>query len=195
MTAKILRTQVLGWEDTDLMDVLPARGQLLAYSDLPGIAGAALIEDVAYFVYVGYTAWAKVATFVKFHVSTGGTGAQTAAEIGLFSTPLPPNGAAQTVTKIVANGTLSDLTGTGVMANTVTLATTIPVRTHLWAAVRTAMATNEPTVYGLTADTSTGQILTTATAGALTSATTLTGALVTASAAWQAPRLVVVFSS
>lgn len=158
-------------------------------SRLPTIAGAVTVEDTAYFVYLGTLKKSITALKIFFHVSAGGTGAQTAAECGLFSSPTAPNRAAQTLTKIVATGTLGDLTGTGVLGNTTSFAQDIAAGTHLWAGLRTAMATNEPTVFGLTADMSHGRILSTATAGALTASSTFAGALIAAAVAWQAPAL------
>ena len=157
-------------------------------SKLPNIGGAALTEDTAYFVYLGTLKKAVTALKIYFHVTTGGTGAQTA-EVGLFSTPTAPNRAAQTLTKLVATGTLGDLTGTGVLGNSTSFALDIPAGTNLWAGIRTAMATNEPQIYGLTADMSHGRILSTATAGALTASSSFAGALITAGVAWQAPAL------
>lgn len=169
-------------------DVSSATDFILS-SRLPQIAGAALIEDVAYFVFLGTLKRSVTALKIYFHVSAGGTGAQTNAEVGLFSTPTQPNRVGQTLTKLAATGTLGDLTGTGVLGNTTSLARDIPAGTHLWAAVRSVMATNEPTIWGLTADMAHGRILTTATAGALTASTTFVGAIVAASVAWQAPAL------
>ena len=157
-------------------------------SRLPRIAGAALTEDTAYFVYLGTLKKNITALKLFFHVTTGGTGAQTA-ECGLFSTPTAPNRAAQTLTKLAATGTLGDLTGTGVLGNTNSFALDIAAGTHLWAGIRTAMATNEPQIYGLTGDKSYGRVLSTATAGALTASSTFAGALVTAAVTWQAPDL------
>lgn len=161
----------------------------VAMSQLPRITAALTIDSTAYFVYLGQTMRNIVANFVEFHVTVGGTGAQTA-EAGLFSTPLAPNRAGQSLTKIVATGTLDALTGTGVMRNTADFATTIPCCVHLWAGLRTAMATNEPTVYGLTGDMAQGQILSLGSATALTGAGPFAGSIITASVtAWQAPDL------
>jgi len=147
-----------------------------------------LVEDTAYWVYLGLTTEALTIKHVEFAVGTGGTGAQTA-EIALASTPLAPNKAAQTLTKIAADGTLSDLTGTGVMRNTTTLAASVPAGTHLWAGLRTAMATNEPITSGLSHDWAQGHILVTATASALTGAGPWTGTIVTHALTAQGPNL------
>jgi hypothetical protein len=150
-----------------------------------------LTEDTAYFVYVGYTTEAVTPKHVKFAITTGGTGGQTA-EVGLFSTPLAPNGTSQSLTKLVADGTLDDLTaGNAVKGNTSAMATQIAAGVHVWAGLRTAMATNEPTCTTLTRDYSRGEVLSTATAGALTGTGPWTGALITHSVSGQAPDLVV----
>lgn len=149
-----------------------------------------LTEDTAYFVYMGYTTEAVTPLHVKFAITTNGTGGQTA-EVGLFSTPLAPNGTSQTLTKLVADGTLDDLTsGNAVKGNTSAMATQIAPGTHVWAGLRTAMATNEPTCTTLTRDYSRGEVLSTATAGALTGSGPWTGALITHSVAGQCPDLV-----
>jgi len=171
--------------------LLPALEMLstVALSLLPRITAALTIDSTAYFIYLGQTQRPVTANFVEFAVTVGGTGAQTA-EAGLFSTPLAPNRAGQSLTKLVATGTLDALTGTGVMRNTADFNTVIAAGVHLWAGLRTAMATNEPTVYGLTGDLSQGQILALAGAGALTGAGPFAGALIAHSVtAWQAPDL------
>jgi hypothetical protein len=143
--------------------------------------GFLLIEDVAYFVYLGRVVVAFTPKHVEFHVSTGGTGAQTA-EVGFFSSPAAPNKAAQSLTKLVASGTVDDLTTVGVKRNTAAFATSVAAGTHLWAGIRTAMATNEPTVLGLGGSMGQGGLLTTATSGSLTAAGPWTGALATVAA-------------
>lgn len=150
-----------------------------------------LIEDTAYWVYVGQVVEAVTVKHVEFVVGTGGTGAQTA-EVAIASSPLAPNKANQTLTKIAADGTLSDLTGTGIMRNTSSMAAAVPAGTHLWAGIRTAMATNEPTLVALTRDWAHGNILVTATAGALTGSGPWTGALVAHALTAQHPALRVV---
>ena len=162
-------------------------------SNLPTVAAAALTEAVAYFVYLGRTSRRLTAQKVLFHVTTGGTGAQTA-ECGIFSSPTAPNRAGQTLTKIVATGTLDALTGTGVLGNTTAFAQDVDAGTHLWYGIRTAMATNEPEITGITLDVGQGRLLTLPASGALTAATTFAGALVTSSVAWMAPYAVLTCS-
>jgi hypothetical protein len=128
----------------------------------------------AYFVYMGRTTQAFVAKHVEFYVSTGGAGGQTA-EVGLFSTPLAPNKAGQTLTKIVASGTLSALTGTGIMRNTTAFTETVPSGTHLWAGLRIAMVTTQPICRWLSYDFLQGVCIETVGAAALTGAGPWTG--------------------
>lgn len=158
-------------------------------SKLPTIAGAVTVGAKAYFVFLGTTQRRLSAQKVQFWVSTGGASTQ-AGEVGLFSSPASPNGAAQTLTKLVATGTLDDLTGTGVLGNTTAFGTTINAGTHLWAGYRVDMASTEPTVFGLTFDMSRGEVLSLASAAAFTATTTYAGALITAAVAWQAPALI-----
>jgi hypothetical protein len=163
--------------------------QRIFSSQLPAIAGAATTSGVAYFVYVGLVQTGVTVNRVEFHVTAAGTGT-TAGEVGLFSTPAAPNRASQTLTKIVATGTVDTLvSGTGLKRNTTAFAQSVAAGTHLWAGIRTAATTTQPSIYGLTADMSDGQILTTAAATAFTSGTTYTGALITAAVTWQAPML------
>jgi hypothetical protein len=110
--------------------------------------------------------------------------------VGLFSSPSAPNKAGQTLTKLVANGTLDTLTsGTGMKRNTVTLATPIPGGTHLWAAIRTAMATTQPTCVGLSGDMGQGHVLIATGTGALTGISSVAAGLVTVGTATVAPDL------
>ena len=139
-----------------------------------------LIENTAYFVYIGRVVQAFTPKHVLFNVGAAGTGAQTA-EVGLFSTPASPNRAAQSLTKLVASGTVDDLTTTGLKGNTTPFATSIPAGTYLWAGIRTAMATNEPQITGNIGDIALGNSLALAAAGALTDAGPWTGAIVSIS--------------
>lgn len=141
-----------------------------------------LVEDTAYFTFLGRVTTAFTPAYVNVFVTTVGAGAQTA-EIGLFSTPAAPNAAGQTLTKIVATDTISDLTATGVKHNSSAFVVSVAAGTYLWGGIRTAMASTEPTCQALNRDFGRGNVLTTATAGALTSGTTFTGAVVAATAA------------
>jgi uncharacterized 2Fe-2S/4Fe-4S cluster protein (DUF4445 family) len=162
-------------------------------SALNRIAGSLVTADKAYFVYVGRTAQRFSVSKVEFAVTTSAVGTQ-AAEVGLFTSPLAPNKAAQTLTCIAINATLSDLTAAAaVNSNTVSMAYDLGENTgvHLWAGLRVNMTSSptQPQIYGLTADFSEGQILSMAAAGVLAVGTTYAGALITHSVAWQAPDL------
>jgi len=141
-------------------------------------SGAAkiLTSGTSYFVYIGCTVKAITPKYVEFHVSTSGSGSQTA-EVGLFSTPSAPNKAAQSLTKIEATGTISSVTSTGVKRNTSAFTTSVAAGTHLWAGIRTAMATTQPTIEGLNFDMGQGQVLVAAASGALTGAGPFSGVL------------------
>lgn len=165
-----------------LTNVEPDASQRIYRSALPthsfaAVGGFVMISGTAYYIYVGRVAQATTIKFVELHVTGAGAGAQTA-EIGLFSTPTAPGKSTQTLTKIVATGTVDSLTTTGVKRNTTTFDQLVAAGTHLWAAFRTAMATTQPTVYGLEADMSQGHVLTTTGGGALTGLTTAAGSLV-----------------
>lgn len=148
----------------------------------PGNAAFLLVSGVGYFVYLGRAAVDMVVKFVEFHVSTAGAGAQVA-EVGLFSSPTAPNKTALTMTKLVATGTVDALTSIGVKRNTSAFATNILAGTHLWAGIRTAMATTQPTIWGIGVDMAQGKILTKAAVGVLTGAGPFTTAIVAAATA------------
>lgn len=151
-------------------------------------SGVAMGVGTAYFVYVLYTTFAITPKFVRFQVSTAGIGAQTA-EIGLFSTPVGPNGAGQSLSKLVSTGTVADLTTTGAKSNSSAFSTSIPAGTHLWAGLRTSMATSQITCPGLAIDINCGFILQVVSASALTGAGPWTGALIPVNIAADAPLL------
>ncbi len=151
------------------------------------------VSGTAYFVYIGLVRVAFTPTQVEVHVSTKASGAQTA-EVGLFSTPAAPNGAGQTLTKLVASGSLDDLTSADNTrcGNSSALATSVAAGTYLWAGIRTAMATTQPTYVGLIGDMGFGAILRTAAATAFTSGNSYTGALVTIATTANSPDIRVV---
>jgi hypothetical protein len=147
-------------------------------SRLPNVATAiTLISNTAYFVYVGRTTQTLTVKHVEFFVNTNGSGTQTA-EVGLFSSPNAPNKGNQSLTKLAATGTVDALTTTGVKRNTSSFAYSVAAGTHLWAGIRTAMATTQPALAGLCMDYSQGLVLSTAAAGALTGTGPWTGAIV-----------------
>jgi hypothetical protein len=147
-------------------------------------------SGTAYWVYVGQVATSCTVARVEFVVGTAGAGAQTA-EVAIASSPAAPSKAGQSLTKLAATGTVDSLIATGVKRNTTTLATTVAAGTHLWAGLRTALATTQPQILGLAGDFNEGQYLTTAASGVLTGAGPFTGALVAADTTyvWRAPDL------
>lgn len=147
-----------------------------------------LANDTAYFVFLGYIPKAITPKYVEFYVSTIGAGAQTA-EVGFFSSPTFPNKASQSLTKLVATGTVDSLTATGVKRNTAAFSTLIPAGTYLWVGIRTAMGTTQPTILGLGWDFGEGQILQTASAGVLTGSGPWTGAIIAEAGAADCPSL------
>ena len=172
----------------DLTSLESSQSQQIFMSALPRTAGFLLLTGVAYFVYLGRTLSAITPKFVEFHVSTLGAGAQTA-EVGFFSSPLSPRKTSQSLTKLVATGTVDALTTTGVKRNTTAFATPVAASVHLWAGLRTAMATTQPLIWGIGVDMAQGQIHSTAAAGALTGAGPWTGAIIAASTAMVCPDL------
>jgi len=147
-------------------------------SPLPNVATAITpVNGTAYFVYLGRTTVEFTPKYVEFYVNTAGSGSQTA-EVGLFSSTSPPNKGSLSLSKLVSTGSVSSLTSTGVKRNTSAFSTSVPAGTHLWAGIRTAMATNQPALAGLCMDFSQGRVLSTASAGALTGAGPWTGAII-----------------
>ena len=175
-----------GWQNSVLDDSSSQRVFMSCLA--PGGAGFLLISGTGYWVYLGRTKRAITPTRVEFHVSTIGAGAQTA-EVGFFSTPAAPNKAAQSVTKLVSTGTVDALTSTGVKRNTAAFATSIPAGTHLWAGIRTAMATTQPTIWGIGVDMAQGQILVKTSAGVLTGTGPWAGVIVAAATGMVCPDL------
>lgn len=174
--------------------------QVIFSSSLPTIGGAALITGVAYWIYVGRIGPNQPLNFVELAVTTAAVGAQVA-EAAIAVSTAAPNKAAQSLTCVAAGAITADLTaGTGVFRNATAFAwnTTFGSTTsalgsgtavHVWCGVRTAMATTQPQVFGLTCDMSQGQILSTAAAGVLAAGTTYTGALIAHAVTWQGPQL------
>jgi hypothetical protein len=122
------------------------------------------VSGTANFIYLGYFPVAIPVTAIFFGVSTIGAGAQTA-EVGLYSTPLGPNGAGQTLTRIAAQAVVSNLTTLG--GKTEVVAWTLGVG-HMWTAVRTAMVTTQPRISATADQSLVGELLQIAASGALT---------------------------
>lgn len=156
---------------------VPSSLQRTARSALDFSGGSlTLLADTAYFVYLLYTTKEITVKHVEWQVQGVGSGSQTA-ECGLFSTPNAPSKAAQTLTKLTATGTLDALTSNGAKRNTTSLAYIVPPGVHLWAGIRTNMATTQPGLRGLTCDFAQGHLLELAAAGALTASDTFAGVI------------------
>lgn len=124
-------------------------GQRILRPVIDNITGNfANINATAYFIYIGKTLRAITPKYIALRVNTAGVGAQTG-ELGFFSTPLPPNKAAQSLTKLISTAAIADLTTTGIKRNTAAFATLIPAGTNLWAGIRVAMVTTEPQFYSV----------------------------------------------
>lgn len=161
-----------------------------AQSSHSGTHTFVMISGTAYYVYVGRVTQDITVKFVEC-VMTSNAAGTVVVENGLFSTPSAPNKSAQTLTKIVATGTLDSMTAgaTKVVRNTSSFAQAVAKGTHLWAAMRTAFGTTQPTLGGLGSDFAQGTILTTTGGGALTSLSTASGTLPTVGTAMNAPDL------
>lgn len=144
------------------------------------------ISGTAYFVYVGQVNAAFVPQTVEIYCTVVEVGAQTA-ELGLFSSPAPPNKAGQTLSKITSTGTITSMLATGVIKNTTPFNTSVAAGTYLWAGFRTAAATTQPTLNGVSYDMVEGNILTTAGASALTTAGPFVGATIAVTTATVGP--------
>jgi hypothetical protein len=147
-----------------------------------------LITGTAYFVYLGKMAADTVVKYVEFVVTTIGAGAQTA-EVGLFSSPLAACKAAQSLTKLDSTATVDAVTSNGVKRNTSAFSTTVLAGTELWAGIRTAMATTQPTLVGASNDWSQGNILVKASASAFSTAGPWAGGLVAHAITTQGPAM------
>lgn len=146
------------------------------------------ISGTAYYVYLGRVVQDITVKFVEFHITSAGAGTDTK-EVGLFSTPAAPNKSTQTLTKIVATGTVDAGTSTGVKRNTTSFAQLVSKGTHLWAAARFALGTTQPTCAGIAGDMTQGQILTTTGGGALTGLSSASGTIPTIGTATNTPDL------
>lgn len=171
---------LVSWEQRCLRGPLEATGTFLTTS------------DTAYWIYLGYTLAAFIPKNVEMVLRTNAAGTQTA-EVCLASGSAGPTKAAVTLTKLVANGTLDDITTGAVktVRNTSAMATQISAGVHLYAGVRTAMSVTQPVLVGILADFNEGWCLSTASAGALTGTGPWTGSLIAPAITTVAPQLIV----
>lgn len=160
----------------------PSHAQRVFTPDLSPSTPFLLVATDAYFCYLGRTAVACTPKYVEFLVTSAGVGIQTA-EVGLFSSGTAPNKAGQSLSKLVADGTVDTLGTTGVKRNTSAMSTSIAAGTHVWAGLRVSMTISQPTLLGVANDLAQGQILTTVGATALTGSGPFTGAIIAAALA------------
>lgn len=146
--------------------------------------GAGILQSAgtAWFHYLGYVdAPGVTVKFIEMQLKVLGVGTQNA-ELGLFDSPLAPNGASQTLVKLTSSQTLTDMT-TGsppfVVRNTSSLAYAVPAGTQLWAGVRTLMGTTQVTISEGVSHTPLGEVLVTSGCSSFTSITATLGALPT----------------
>jgi hypothetical protein len=123
-------------------------GQTIFFPTIGPTSSGTLTSGTAYFCYIGYFKDAITINYVRFVVTANGSGTQ-AGEVGLFSTSSGPDGTNQSFTKIVATGsvnsTISGSTNRAV-TNTSAFSQSISAGTHLWAGIRTANATTQPSL-------------------------------------------------
>ena len=110
-------------------------------------ASSAAAADRAFFNYLGYVERDTTFMYVYLQVGSAGSGTQTA-EVALLSSPAAPNSdGLVTLTKIVADGTVDDLTSTGLKRNTNGFNSgagqVVSAGTHLWAGFRSSMGTSQ----------------------------------------------------
>lgn len=171
----------------------PVDSLLLPRGGLGFSRGSQIVAATAYFVYLGHIK--EPITIQRVYtaaVGTVGSGTQTA-EIGLFSTPDRPNRSGQTLTKIVASGSVDSFTSNGPKRNTSAFAQLITPGTFLWAGIRISLTGTQPRVMYVCGDRLLGYVLTLAGAGALTASSTFSGsvpALTTDFLGFLAPTLV-----
>lgn len=151
---------------------------------MPGIGSVSLASGVASWIFVGTVTQDTTLARIRYFIAVAASGTQVA-ELAYASTPLPPCGAAQVLTKIAATGSVTDLTLTN-NQNTA-LAATIPAGTNLWIGFRAAMGTTQPTFRGTGYDFADGSVLRTAGASALTGSGPWTGSVVAGATAATAP--------
>lgn len=140
-----------------------------------------LITDTAYFVFLDRVAATFTPAYIKVMCGTLGASITTL-EMGFFSTPSWPNGSAQSMTKIFATGTTTSFGSSGVKQNTSANTTAVSAGTFLWGGIH-AVGAGLPTLQALNRDYGRGNVLSTATAGALTGSGPWTGATIAATAA------------
>ena len=125
-------------------------------SPFTAFANAVTTNNQAYFVFLGRTPEEKIIKNVNFTINTSGRGTQTA-EVGLFSTSLPPCSSGLIFTKLVYSDGVTDMLGgspkvckniTGFVNNSGYL---VASGIYLWAGYRVSMVTTQPNVRQISA--------------------------------------------
>lgn len=103
-------------------------------------------SGTAYFAYIGKLTKNLTFSSIFFNVAIGGGGAQTA-EVGLFASVSAPTAGDLSLTKLGATGSIDSLLSTGIMRNSVDLATAVVSGTFLWVGLRIVMGASQPSIY------------------------------------------------
>jgi hypothetical protein len=125
-------------------------------SPFTGFANAVTTNNQAYFVFLGQKPQEKRIKYVEFTINTSGRGTQTA-EVGLFSTSLPPCKSGLIFTKLTYSDGITDMLGgspkicrnvTGFVGGS---GYNVPSGIYLWAGYRVSMVTTQPNVRQISA--------------------------------------------
>lgn len=125
-------------------------------SPFSSFVNAVTTNNQAYFVFLGRTPEEKLIKNVNFTINTSGRGTQTA-EVGLFSTPLPPCKSGLVFTKLTFSNTVTNMEGgspklcqniTGFVNTSGYL---VASGIYLWAGYRVSMVTTQPSVRQISA--------------------------------------------
>lgn len=133
-------------DDLAWMYVAAPTGQEVFQPSIAGdSSGNASTSDVLHACYLGYTIRPMTVKHVRCYMTVASGAANQIMEIGLFSTPLAPQLAGQTLTCLavaadtgVPTNITTCLVGAGVKTNITDFTAVIPAGTHLWAGLRTA---------------------------------------------------------
>jgi hypothetical protein len=149
-------------------------------------SGNASTSGVLHATYLGYTTQPTLIKHVRCYMTAVSGAANQIMEIGLFSTPLSPQAAGQTLTCLavaadtgVPTNITTCLAGAGVKTNITDFANVIPAGTHVWAGMRTAFtagAGTQPT-WRRAFPVGDGQVLWVAASGVISLAGTYVGAV------------------
>jgi hypothetical protein len=123
-------------------------------------------NNLAYCLYIGYTTKQLTINHTRFYQSSAGVGADNGCQMGFGSSPAGPSlSAFATVTPLAIAAIPSPLTP-GNKANAVAFGVVVAAGTHLWAIVKSAMATTQLGVYPVIGDV-TGAVQSRSAAGTL----------------------------